>query len=85
MPIMDGIEASRRIRTAGFTAPIVGLTGNATKECRNAYLDVFDMYQTKPFTCDVRFVYFALSLLFELMSFFSATFFCNTKGYTLTD
>ncbi|MGQ0430082.1 MAG: response regulator [Gammaproteobacteria bacterium] len=43
MPVMDGLEATRRIRAAGRRVPIVGLTANAmpeqVAECRNAGMD----------------------------------------------
>ncbi|MGQ0383246.1 MAG: response regulator [Gammaproteobacteria bacterium] len=43
MPVMDGLEATRRIRAAGRRVPIVGLTANAmaeqVAECRAAGMD----------------------------------------------
>ncbi|HEU0225666.1 MAG TPA: response regulator [Steroidobacteraceae bacterium] len=43
MPVMDGLEATRRLRAAGRSLPIVGLTANAmpeqVAECREAGMD----------------------------------------------
>ncbi|HEY7739080.1 MAG TPA: response regulator [Steroidobacteraceae bacterium] len=43
MPVMDGLEATRRLRAAGHRLPIVGLTANAmpeqVAECREAGMD----------------------------------------------
>ncbi|MBX3702335.1 MAG: response regulator [Steroidobacteraceae bacterium] len=43
MPVMDGLEATRRLRAAGRRLPIVGLTANAmpeqVEECRAAGMD----------------------------------------------
>jgi CheY-like chemotaxis protein len=43
MPVMDGLEATRRLRAAGRRLPIVGLTANAmpeqVAECREAGMD----------------------------------------------
>ena len=43
MPVMDGLEATRRIRAGGRRVPIVGLTANAmpeqVQECREAGMD----------------------------------------------
>ncbi|MGQ3046753.1 MAG: ATP-binding protein [Niveispirillum sp.] len=39
MPIMDGMEATRRIRQAGHTLPILALTANVLREEREACLD----------------------------------------------
>ncbi len=39
MPIMDGMEATRRIRQAGHTLPILALTANVLREEREACLE----------------------------------------------
>ena len=58
MPIMDGYEASRKIRTLETAqsltpVPIVALTANAMKGAReNALAAGMDDYLTKPFTID---------------------------------
>jgi signal transduction histidine kinase len=38
MPILDGLEATSRLRAQGYTAPILALTANATREEREASL-----------------------------------------------
>jgi signal transduction histidine kinase len=38
MPILDGLEATKRLRALGYASPILALTANATKEEREASL-----------------------------------------------
>jgi signal transduction histidine kinase/CheY-like chemotaxis protein len=38
MPILDGLEATTRLRALGYASPILALTANATKEERDASL-----------------------------------------------
>jgi PAS domain S-box-containing protein len=56
MPVMDGLEASRRMREffgAGNRPEIIALTANAFKEDREACLDAgMDGYLVKPITLD---------------------------------
>ena len=46
---MDGLEASRQIRSAGFTLPIVAVTGNALEEDQASFLQAgANVILTKP-------------------------------------
>ncbi len=49
MPIMEGHEATRRLRAAGYNRPIVALTAHATIDDRRTCLDAgCNFYITKP-------------------------------------
>jgi CheY-like chemotaxis protein/HPt (histidine-containing phosphotransfer) domain-containing protein len=49
MPLVDGLEATSRLRAQGVAAPIVALTANALKEDLEGYLATgFNSYVVKP-------------------------------------
>ncbi|RME39536.1 MAG: response regulator, partial [Deltaproteobacteria bacterium] len=50
MPVMDGLEATRRLRAAGFRGPIVALTARGFEEDIRRCLDAgMDAHLCKPF------------------------------------
>ena len=50
MPVMDGYEASRKMRAKGINIPIIALTANLPKEVeQNAKLSGIDDIVVKPF------------------------------------
>lgn len=56
MPIMDGHEATRRLRQAGYSRPIIALTANAMKEDRARCMDSgYNDYLSKPVEFDELF------------------------------
>jgi PAS domain S-box-containing protein len=53
MPVMDGLEATRKLRALGVTLPIIGVSAGAMDEERQAGLDAgMDEYLLKPVNMD---------------------------------
>jgi len=51
MPVMDGYEATRRLREGGFGKPILALTASAMNDRRQMAMDLgMDDFVTKPFS-----------------------------------
>ena len=49
MPVMDGLEATKRLRQMGFTLPIIAMTANVGERDRRAALDAgMDAFAEKP-------------------------------------
>lgn len=51
MPVLDGLETTRRLRARGYARPIIGLTANAFTSDRDACLEAgMDSFMSKPVT-----------------------------------
>lgn len=49
MPVMDGLTATRQIRTLGYTLPVIGVSANAFSSDRDACLEAgMDEFLSKP-------------------------------------
>lgn len=56
MPVMNGYEATAKLRTGGYRIPIVALTAHATKQDKDLCLSSgFSAYLTKPLDTDLLF------------------------------
>jgi two-component system sensor histidine kinase/response regulator len=56
LPVMDGVEASRLLRAAGCTAPVLAMTGNALAEDRTRCMEAgMDDFISKPVDPEVLF------------------------------
>jgi CheY-like chemotaxis protein len=53
MPVMDGHEATRQLRSMGVKTPIIALTGNALQSDKDLFFEAgVDDFQTKPLSRD---------------------------------
>ena len=49
MPVMNGLEATKRLRQMGFTLPVIAMTANVGDRDRRAALDAgMDAFVEKP-------------------------------------
>ncbi|GAA3942598.1 ATP-binding protein [Litoribacillus peritrichatus] len=66
MPEKDGIQATKEIRTGGYTAPIIALTANSTIESQQACFDAgMNGFISKPFKLES--LHSALKLHFDTL------------------